>query len=429
MTSSIKMLHPRDEIVQTMERIYHYRMTTTSGGNLSIRDGQDVWITPARIDKGNLNRKDIICIKPDGSSEGPHAPSSESPFHQAIYEARPDIQGIVHAHPVALVAFSVCKQVPNTRLFHQARSVCGEAGFVPYGLPGSKALAQNIVEIFKQGFDCAIMENHGVVIGAKSLQLAFQKFETLEFTAKTIIKANSLGEIRYLTDEQIAMPRQQTKPLPSFQPGIPSSHEKELRRELCDFVRRGYQQRLLISTEGSFSARLSNEAFLITPYQVDRKTVDLDDIVLIQNGESEAGKIPSRACRNHQAIYKKHPKINAIVNAYTVNATAFSVTGVQLDSRTIPESYIFLRDGNRIPYGVQFGDPEHFADCISYEEPIAIQENDGVLVVGSSILDTFDRLEVLESTAEAIINTRPLGDISPMPDSVIDELRAVFLKK
>src|ERR1700739_2312899 len=94
-------LHPRDEILQAMERIYSYRMTTTSGGNLSIReDNGDIWITPARVDKGSLRREDIIRVPAGGSAEGPHRPSSELPFHRAIYEARPDLRGIVHAHPV-----------------------------------------------------------------------------------------------------------------------------------------------------------------------------------------------------------------------------------------------------------------------------------------------------------------------------------------
>ena len=59
-----QLIHPRDEIVQTMSRIYRYRMTTRSGGNLSIRDENgDIWISPARVDKGNLTRNDIVCIK------------------------------------------------------------------------------------------------------------------------------------------------------------------------------------------------------------------------------------------------------------------------------------------------------------------------------------------------------------------------------
>ena len=44
-----ELIHPRDEIMQTMDRIYRYRMTTTSGGNLSIRDEDDVWISPAPV--------------------------------------------------------------------------------------------------------------------------------------------------------------------------------------------------------------------------------------------------------------------------------------------------------------------------------------------------------------------------------------------
>src|SRR5437868_12373704 len=106
MTSQLNLLHPRDELMRTMDRIYQYRMTTTSGGNLSIRDSNgDVWITPSRVDKGGLRREDIVCVHPDGKSEGLHPPSSEFPFHRAIYEARADLGAIVHAHPVALVAF------------------------------------------------------------------------------------------------------------------------------------------------------------------------------------------------------------------------------------------------------------------------------------------------------------------------------------
>src|SRR5271165_4488192 len=94
------LLHPRDEIVQTLERIYRFRMTTTSGGNLSIRDETgDVWITPARVDKGSLRREDVICLRANGRIEGLHRPSSEHPFHQSIYGVRPDVRAIVHAHP------------------------------------------------------------------------------------------------------------------------------------------------------------------------------------------------------------------------------------------------------------------------------------------------------------------------------------------
>src|SRR6187399_1563928 len=170
-----------------MERIYRYRMTTTSGGNLSIREENgDIWITPARVDKGGLRRTDIVLVRADGTVEGSAAPSSELPLHQAVYAARPDVRGIVHAHPVALVAFSMVHQVPDTRLFHQAHQICGQGGFAPYALPGSVALGESVAASFAAGHDCVILENHGVVTAGGNLQDAFRRFETFEFTGKTI---------------------------------------------------------------------------------------------------------------------------------------------------------------------------------------------------------------------------------------------------
>ncbi len=112
--------------------------------------------------------------------------------------------------------------------------------------------------------------------------------------------------------------------------------------------------------------------------------------------------------------------------AHPVNATAFSVTDVPFDTRTIPESYVFLRDVARVPYGVQYRDDGRIVDYVSPSSPAAILENDGVLVTGASVLDAFDRLEVLESTAEAVINARSIGKVSAMPDAVIRELRQEF---
>jgi L-fuculose-phosphate aldolase len=427
MNQRTQLLHPRDELMQMMDRIYRYRMTTTSGGNLSIRDRNgDVWVTPSRVDKGSLRRDDIVCVKENGSVEGLHPPSSELPFHQAIYAVRPDLCAIVHAHPVALVAFSIVGQVPDTRLFHQASRICATGGFAPYALPGSIDLGREIAAIFKQDFNCVILENHGVAVGGVDLQQAFQRFEMFEFTAKTIIKACMLGNVHYLGDEQLKLSREEQPPLPEFDRSPADNREREARRQLTDFIRRGYQQRLLISKAGSFSARLDDDSFLITPRLLDRSSVDLEDFVLISKGRRERGKIPSRATPNHQAIYRRHPQVTSIVNASPVNGTAFSVTDCPCDSRTIPESYVFLREVQKIPFGMQFGNGEELAGRVSPRNPIALLENDGVLVLGTSILDAFDRLEVLESTAEALINSRSLGKVAPMSDRVIQELAAAF---
>jgi L-fuculose-phosphate aldolase len=427
MVGSEDLIHPRDAVLHAMERVYRYRMTTTSGGNISARDDDgSLWITPAAVDKGSLTREDIVRVLPDGRAEGRHRPSSELPFHRAVYEVRPDIKAIVHAHPVALVAFSTCGRAPDTRLLPTARRVCGPVGFSPYALPGSAALGRNIAGTFAEGVHCAILENHGVVTGGADLQEAFERFETLEFCAKTVIKASQLGAVRYLSDDDAERPRPFIPARPEPRPEPATSAEKELRRQLCTFVRRAYRQRLMISTQGAFSARLDADSFLITPHRMDRSTLDVPDLVRVHRGAPEAGRTPSGAAASHAAIYAAHPEIAAIVASYPVNVTAFSVTDVPLDTRTIPESYVLLRTVQRVPFGVRFGDGRELAGRASLRRPALILENDGVLVCGAGILDAFDRLEVLESTAEAIINSRALAPLAPMSDAVVAELEAAY---
>jgi L-fuculose-phosphate aldolase len=77
---------------------------------------------------------------------------------------------------------------------------------------------------------------------------------------------------------------------------------------------------------------------------------------------------------------------------------------------------------------MQFSEPEALAGLLSEERPIILLANDGVLVTGRTILEAFDRLEVLESTAEALINARSLGELAPLGGVEIDELEAAFFQ-
>ena len=138
---NLEMMHPRDLITLIMKRLYGYGMTTTSGGNLSILDNEgNMWISPGSVDKGTLRPEDIVCVKADGTIVGIHKPSSEFPFHRHIYKLRPDIKAVLHAHPAALVAFSITGRKPNTSLLTKASEICGEIGFAGYEIPGSEAL-------------------------------------------------------------------------------------------------------------------------------------------------------------------------------------------------------------------------------------------------------------------------------------------------
>ena len=221
MVMRFELMHPADQLVMIMARIYRYGMTTTSGGNLSIRDENgDIWITPSGIDKGNLTRADMIQVKPDGTLIGPHKPSVELPFHKEIYRRRPDLRGIVHAHPPTLVAFSLARKIPNMRLIPNATEVCGKVSMAKYDVPGSAQLGENIAQEFAAGYDTVLLENHGVVCGGKDLFRAFMAFETLDFCGRLCLDAAKLGQARALTDDQIAIDSAAASPkLDEFVPG------------------------------------------------------------------------------------------------------------------------------------------------------------------------------------------------------------------
>lgn len=424
---NFQLLHPRDQLVAIMNRIYHNGMTTLSGGNLSIKDENgDIWITPSGIDKGTLTAKDMMCLKADGSVEGPHKPSSEFPFHRAIYRMRPDLNAIVHAHPPALVAFSIVREVPDTRIIPQANRLCGPVGYAPYALPGSEKLGETIAATFAEGYNIVILENHGMAAGGANLLEAFHRLETLDFCARTLIRARGLGKVSVLSEAALNLFDHRRNVLPEFVPKSHSSRERELRQQIADLVIRAYDRHLMISTEGVVSARLDENSFLITPTGVDRRTVSVEDIVLIRDGTREAGKLPSRSVGLHQAIYAAHPNINCVMTAQCPNATVYAITTVPFHSRTIPESFILLRDIPLIPFKTLYTQPDKVAEIVSLKTPVLLVQNDCVLTVGTDILNAFDRLEVAEYSARSLIDTAVLGPLVPIGDAEIHDLEQAF---
>ncbi len=420
-------LHPREQIVSIMKRIYRGEMTTLSGGNLSILDEHgDIWITPAGVDKGRLSPVDIVCVHPDGSVEGPHAPSSELPFHRAIYQKRPDFRSVVHAHPPALVAYSVTGEIPDTRIIPQANRVCGEIAYAPYALPGSKTLGDNIANTFARGVNIVMLENHGVAAGGEHILAAFQRMETLDFCARTLINAGGLGDYQILSPEQLDQFSSRQHLLPEFEPGYHTSQARERRQQMVEIVHRACDRHLMISTEGVISARLDADNFLITPTGLDRRSLEIQDIVLVRQGQREKGKLPSRSVRLHQMIYEQHPDIGSVITAQSPHAAAYAVTPVPFDSRTIPESYILLRDVPRVDFDTLYQRPADVARSISEASPVLLIQNDCVLVTGVNVLKAFDRLEVLEYTAKSLLKLPKLGKLKAINSDRIKEIEEAF---
>lgn len=428
-TLDLKLMHPKELINIIIGRIYRDGMTTTTGGNISIQDNNgDIWITPSKVDKGLLTTEDIVCIKKDGTIIGSHKPSSEYPFHKAIYEVRPELNSIIHAHPPALVAFSIARKVPNTKITPQTYSICGDIGFAPYGTPGSDDLGRKIAEEFKNTrHKAVIMENHGVVIGGTDIMDTYKRFESLEFCCRIIINAKQLGSINYLTIDKIS---EYTNHISNTHPhyfdiAIYPSDERAIRSEMVKIIRRACNHDLMSSTYGTVSVRWNDNNFLITPNNVARWNIVPSDIVQIKDGMAEAGKTPSRAVALHQRIYEFNPHINSVIFTQPVNLMAHAISSSKFDVRTIPESWIFLQDVPSVEFGLIYNNIDHIAKKLN-DYRVLIIENDCIIITGDKLLDTFDYLEVAEFSANSLVMAKSIGKHSPMSDKEIEDLRIAF---
>ncbi len=424
-------------------------MTTTSGGNISARDRQgNLWITPAGLDKGSLTPDDIVCLAPDGTVIGPGTPSSEYPLHLAVSRVRPDIGAIIHAHPPVLTAFSIVGEVPDTTLMAGPAELCGTVGYAPYHLPGTAGLGERVADRFGSGHNAVIMENHAVVVAGRDLDEALARLEMLESCAVTIHAARSIGKVKRPAWRPRAEHRAEYETtatgLIQHDPAAGLNGEAAL-RELCRMAQRGYDRRLIYSYGGALSVRYG-DGFLITPAGAPMHRLKWRDLLLISD-MPEASHEDSREdwmqgyaglqARLHAAVYRRHPSISSVITAQPPWLMAFAVTGVQPQARTIPESWLFLREMPLIPCG---GDqhsreerqeqlPERIARELSEERPVVLMENHSVVTTGSSLLQAFDRLEVAEMTAMSLILSRPLGNIRLISDAEIEKLRDRFLRK
>ncbi len=417
------MIHPSDLIVEMMQRIYDYGMTTVSGGNLSIMDDNgDMWISPSGIDKGTLRREDIVCVKADGTIEGIHKPSCEYPFHKAVYEMRPDVKAVMHAHPPAMVAFSIAGILPQTAAMPEANKVCGKVGYAGYAVPGSEALGKLIAAEFAKGCDSVMMKNHGCVVIADTLNHCFERLETLDFAARTLANASRLGKVAIPAADESA---KAVAPAAGFTPMEVTSHstqEREMRRQICNYVRRAYRQKLFNSTCGTWAARLNKDSFLITPSGIDRAEILPEDLVLVKGNTYEAGKTLSRAAGLFKAVFDRQPEINTLVLAMPPNLMAYAVTDTEFEPKLIPESYLVLREVPEFPFGTTRSDADKVAEKLSPRYPVVLVKNEFALVSGGSNVQTYDRLEVAEYSAIAAIASLNIGPIMPINDEEVAEI-------
>ena len=193
----------REQVASVMRRLYRQGLTTCSGGNVSLRCGDVVLITPSGTDKGEITAGQIGAVTISGENLAPDLRLSiETEMHLEVYRNRPDVKGIVHAHPVTASAFAAMDAEIDTRLTAETWHVLGVPVRAPYALMGTKELAQIVGQAARQG-NAVIMENHGVLTMGETLFRAFDRMELLEAAARMTWIAETMGCSRPLTEARI----------------------------------------------------------------------------------------------------------------------------------------------------------------------------------------------------------------------------------
>lgn len=199
-----KFKKERKEVARFMRRLYKHGLTTTSGGNISLRISDElILITPSATDKGRMKWKEVGMVSILGENLTPHLkPSIETAMHLAIYKKKKDATAIVHAHPVFASLFTAISAKINTNLTAEARAILGDPLFVKYAVMGSMALADVAAENILIS-DILLLENHGILTTGSNLLLAFDKIEVLENAAKMTLLSELTGKRKPLDRARI----------------------------------------------------------------------------------------------------------------------------------------------------------------------------------------------------------------------------------
>ncbi len=195
----------REQVASFMQRLYNQHLTTSLGGNVSLKlpDGI-VLITPSGIDKGMITGDDIGVLSLDGTNCTSHLKlSMEAPMHLAVYENRPDVNAVVHAHPPTASAFAASHEKINCCLIAESRLMLKEPALAPYARMGTEGLAKNVAGALGDT-DSVLMENHGVLTVGESLVLALERLEVLESAAKITLITKMLGNAKEMSSKQLA---------------------------------------------------------------------------------------------------------------------------------------------------------------------------------------------------------------------------------
>ncbi len=191
-------------IVQFGRMLHENGFVAATDGNLSVRLDEDrLLVTPTCICKGRMRASDMVIVDMQGKRlAGKRIVSSEIAMHLLIYRLRPDVHGIVHAHPPTATGFAASGYGLSRPLVCEVVVGLGSIPLARYGTPGTPELTDALEPLIPQ-HDAILMANHGVVTFGSSLESAYMKMEIVEHFAKISLVTHLLGNAQPLGEKEV----------------------------------------------------------------------------------------------------------------------------------------------------------------------------------------------------------------------------------
>lgn len=196
--------HEREQVLDYCRMMIDHKLTTGSGGNISIynREQNLIAISPGSMDYFKICADDIMVVSPQGVVvEGRNKPSSEMQFHLALFEHRPDVNAVIHSHSVYATAMA-CLRKPIPPLHYLVGLIGDCVPVTEYATFATKELAENIVKGIGS-YNAALLANHGVVSVASDVDLCFIIAEHVELLAQMYLFASAAGSPVLLPPEEM----------------------------------------------------------------------------------------------------------------------------------------------------------------------------------------------------------------------------------
>ena len=193
------------EMLEAGRRLYQKGFVASNDGNLSARleDGTFL-ITPTGICKGDMAEADLLVIDAQGAVvRGTKKVTSEVKMHLAVYESRPDIDAVVHAHPQKATAFAVAHIPLDKITLPEMVFALGKVGMTDYATPSTEGLPRAVQKQIVDS-NALLLKNHGALTVGNSVMEAYFAMETLEHFASISYYASQLGGAKALGERQIA---------------------------------------------------------------------------------------------------------------------------------------------------------------------------------------------------------------------------------